>query len=70
MKKKSANQSKGNFEYLWVGKVLGIKKLGVFPVHLEILALKGPKLAQMAKTLFRGLEAKKRPLFHLVLDPE
>ena len=60
MKKKSANQSKGNFEYLWVGKVLGIKKkLGYSPAHLEILALKGPKLAQMAKTLFRGLEAKK-----------
>ena len=52
-------------------KVLGMKKkVGVSPAHLEILALKGPKLAQMAKTLFRGLEAKKRPLFHLVLDPE
>ena len=36
----------------------------------EILALKGPKLDQMAKTTLRGLEGQTRPLFHTVLGPE
>ena len=36
----------------------------------DILALKGPKLDQMAKTTLRGLEGQTRPLFHTVLGPE
>ena len=36
----------------------------------EILALKGPKLDQMAKTTLRGLEGQTRPFFHTVLGPE
>ena len=34
------------------------------------LGLKGPKLAQMAKTILRGLESQTRPDFHTVLVPE
>ena len=35
----------------------------------EILALKGPKLDQMAKVTLRGLEGQTRPLFHRMLGP-
>ena len=36
----------------------------------DILALKGPKLDQMAKTTLSGLEGQTRPLFHTVLGPK
>ena len=36
----------------------------------EILALKGPKLDQMAKVTLGCLEGQTRPLFHIFLDPE
>ena len=37
---------------------------------LEILALKGPNLALMAKYITRGVESQKRPLFQSVLGTE
>ena len=43
---------------------------GVSQAPFEILALKGPNLAQMAKYLLRGLESQTRPLFNTVLITE
>ena len=37
---------------------------------LDILALKGPKLDQMAKVTLRGLKGQTRPFFHKILGPE
>ena len=37
---------------------------------MDILALKGPNLAQLAKTVLRGLEGQTRPFFHTELGPE
>ena len=36
----------------------------------DILALKGPNLAQMAKYMSKDLESQTRPLFHTVLVTE
>ena len=44
--------------------------MGVNGAILDILALKGPKLDQMAKVTLRGLEGQTRPLFHRILGPE
>ena len=44
--------------------------MGVNGAILDILALKGPKLDQMAKITLRGLEGQTRPLFHTILSPE
>ena len=64
------NQSKGSFKYLWVRKVWGTtKKIGVSQAPSEILALLDPNLAQMAKTIQRGLECQTRPLFSHIIEP-
>ena len=65
IRKKSTNKTKGNFEYLWVGKVSRAKKkVGVPLASWEIQAQKGPKLALLAKSIIQGLKRQTRPLFH------
>ena len=55
--------------HMWV-ELMVIFWRGVSQAVLEILALKGPKLAQMAKYLFRGVVSQTRPFFHTVWGTE
>ena len=46
------------------------EKVYVSRAVFEILALKGPKLAQMAKHMIIGLEDQTRTFFHLISSTE
>ena len=60
--KKMSQPKLGHFQVpLGLVKSRGPKKVGISQPLLEILAQKGPKLAQMAKQLFRDLTIQKRP---------
>ena len=69
--KVGTNKTKGNFKYLWVGKVWEAnKKLG-FPRPFWIFwPLKFQIWPKMAKTILRGLEGQTKPFFHTELGPE